>query len=53
MGLIIEPQGVDFLIKSNPLTITQSKALSEFIVKRKLEIKLISKQRKVNSHQTV
>ena len=53
MGLLIEPQGVDFLIKSNPLTVAQSKALSEFIAKRKLEIKMASKRRKVNSHQTV
>jgi len=50
MGLIIEPQGVDFLIKCNPLTATQSKALSEFIAKRKGEIKLASKQIKVNVH---
>jgi len=49
MGLIIEPDGVDFIIKSNPLTIAQSKALSEYIAKRKLEIKLAQKQRKVNT----
>jgi hypothetical protein len=53
MGYIIEPKGVDFIIKSKPLTATQSKALSEFIAKRKLEISLASKQNKVNSHQTM
>jgi len=39
MGLIREPEGVDFVIKSKPLTEKQEKELSKFIVKRKLEIK--------------
>lgn len=39
MGLIREPEGVDFVIKSKPLTKKQEKELSKFIVKRKLEIK--------------
>jgi hypothetical protein len=43
MGFIREPEGVDFVIQSKPLTEKQEKALSEFIVKRKLEIKKISK----------
>jgi len=38
MGLIREPEGVDFVIKSKPLTEKQEKELSKFIVKRKLEI---------------
>ena len=38
MGLIKEPEGVDFIIKSEPLTKEQEKRLSEFIAKRKQEI---------------
>lgn len=38
MGLIKEPKGVDFLIKSEPLTKEEEKKLSEFIAKRKQEI---------------
>jgi hypothetical protein len=44
MGFIKEPEGIDFVIKSNPLTTKQSQELSEFIAKRKLEIKNISKK---------
>jgi hypothetical protein len=39
MGFITEPEGVDFVIQSKPLTPKQEKELSEFIAKRKLEIK--------------
>ncbi|HET7361315.1 MAG TPA: hypothetical protein VFI78_05210 [Salinimicrobium sp.] len=39
MGLIKEPDGIDFVIQSKPLTKKQEKELSEFISKRKLEIK--------------
>ena len=39
MGFIKEPEGVDFVIQSKPLTEKQEKELSEFIAKRKLEIK--------------
>ena len=39
MGIIKEPEGVDFVIKSKPLTKKQEKELSEYIAKRKLEIK--------------
>jgi hypothetical protein len=39
MGFIKEPEGVDFVIQSKPLTEKQEKELSEFIVKRKQEIK--------------
>lgn len=38
MGLIKEPEGVDFIIKSKPLTKEQETRLSEFIAKRKQEI---------------
>jgi len=31
MGYIKEPEGVDFLIKSRPLTAEEEKAISEFI----------------------
>jgi len=43
MGFIREPKGVDFVIKSKPLTEKQEKELSAFITKRKQEIKTKSK----------
>ena len=45
MGLIKEPKDIDFVIKSNPLTEKQEKELSEYIAKRKEEIKKGSKKR--------
>ena len=44
MGYIKEPEGVDFVIQSRPLTKEQEKELSEFIAKRKLQIKKKSKK---------
>jgi len=44
MGFIREPEGVDFVIQSRPLTEKQEKELSDFIAKRKLEIKKKSKK---------
>lgn len=44
MGLIREPEGVDFVIQSKPLTKKQEEELSKFIAKRKLEIKKASKK---------
>jgi hypothetical protein len=44
MGFIKEPEGIDFVIKSNPLTAKQQQGLSEFISKRKIEIKKLSKK---------
>ena len=44
MGYIKEPKGVDFVIQSKPLTDKQEKKLSEFIAKRKLEIKMKSQK---------
>ena len=38
MGLIKEPEGVDFIINSEPLTKEQEARLSEFIARRKQEI---------------
>ncbi len=35
MGLIKEPNGVDFIIQSPPLTDTERKEISEFIRNRK------------------
>ncbi|MCD6564799.1 MAG: hypothetical protein J7K53_02540 [Bacteroidales bacterium] len=49
MGLIREPEGVDFVIKSKPLTEKQEKELSKFIVKRKLEIKKNLKKRHIHT----
>ena len=39
MGFIREPEGVDFVIQSKPLTEKQERELSAFITMRKLEIK--------------
>jgi len=50
MGFIREPEGVDFVIQSKPLTIKQEKELSEFIKKRKLEIKKKSKKDTYTQH---
>ena len=50
MGFIKEPEGVDFVIQSKPLTKKQEKELSKFIVKRKLEIKKISKKGTYTQH---
>ncbi len=44
MGFIREPEGIDFVIKSKPLTEKQEKELSEFIAMRKHEIKTKSKK---------
>ena len=43
MGLIKEPEGIDFIIESKPLTKEQEALLSEFITKRKQEIAEIEK----------
>ena len=48
MGFIREPEGIDFVIQSKPLTEKQEKELSEFIAKRKLEIK--SYRKKAHTH---
>ena len=50
MGFIKEPEGVDFVIQSKPLTEKQEKELSDFIAKRKLEIEKISKKVKYTQH---
>ena len=44
MGLIREPEGVDFVIQSKPLTDKQEREISEYIAKRKLAIKSASKK---------
>ncbi len=44
MGLIREPKGVDFIIQSPPLTDTERKEISEFILIRKLQNKTKLKQ---------
>ncbi len=44
MGLIKEPKGVDFIIQSPPLTDTERKEISEFILIRKLQNKTKLKQ---------
>ncbi len=44
MGLIKEPEGVDFIIQSPPLTDNERKEISEFIRIRKLQNETIVKQ---------
>jgi hypothetical protein len=44
MGLIKEPEGIDFIIQSPPLTDQERIEISEFIRTRKLENKLKSAQ---------
>lgn len=39
MGIIKEPEGVDFVIESKPLSEQEQKELSAYIAKRKAEIK--------------
>jgi hypothetical protein len=50
MGFIREPEGVDFVIQSRPLTEKQEKELSEFIAKRNLEN--VKKSKKTHTHKT-
>jgi len=47
MGHIAEPKGVDFLIKSPPLTDKEREELTEHISKRKIELnnKAVSKRK--------
>jgi len=44
MGLIKEPNGVDFIIQSPPLTDKEKKEISEFIRTRKLQNKSVGKR---------
>lgn len=48
MGIVKEPEGVDFVIQSKPLTEKQQKELSEYIAKRKAEIK--NERKKAHTH---
>lgn len=43
MGYIKEPDGVDFLIQSDPLTDKERKAISEYISNYKANVAAISK----------
>lgn len=45
MGHITEPEGVDFIIESPPLTDEERKELSAFIKKRKAEMTKIPKSK--------
>lgn len=51
MGLIKEPEGIDFVIQSKPLTEKQERELSAFITKRKLEIKNRTKKGRYTQQQ--
>jgi hypothetical protein len=45
MRLIKEPEGVDFIIESAPLTELEKKEINDFIMKRKAEEKQSIKRR--------
>lgn len=49
MGILREPDGDDFVIKSRPLTEKQAKALSEHIAKMKIDSKKQSAEKKIAS----
>ena len=53
MGHIREPKGVDFLIKSEPLTENARKEISEFIreYKKKSALKLIQKKAQIQKSE--
>ncbi|SFQ34039.1 hypothetical protein [Flavobacterium akiainvivens] len=44
MGYIKEPEGVDFVIESTPLTKREAKEISDFIKSRKEEAKAVTKK---------
>lgn len=44
MGIIKEPDGVDFIIQSPPLTDKERKEISEFIRASKLQSKKVGKR---------
>ena len=46
MGYVKEPDGVDFIIKGNPLTEKQKQAISEFIKADKERLANLKKRRK-------
>ena len=54
MGYIKEPKGVDFIIKSEPLTDEDRKAISKFILdyKAKHSKTSVNKTRAVNKKRT-
>jgi ribosomal protein L6P/L9E len=52
MGFIKEPEGIDLTIESKPLTDKQEKELSEYISRRKLEIRKQSKKTRLQKRHT-
>ena len=52
MGYIKEPKGVDFVIKSEPLTDKHRKEISEFIKKYKEKQKVLDKSKSVRGRTT-
>jgi hypothetical protein len=44
MGYIKDPEGIDFVIQSKPLTKKEESELSDYIAQRKLEIKMTTKK---------
>lgn len=54
MGHIKEPKGVDFIIKSEPLTDEERKAISEFILKdRAKQLAKANLKKKTSSRKKV
>ena len=50
MGYIREPEGVDFLIQSRPLTVEEEKTISEFIQVDKAKHKALLGQKLERKH---
>jgi hypothetical protein len=51
LGYIAEPKGVDFIIKSEPLTEVERKAISEYIRKYKEKNKDLFIRRKIRDRK--
>lgn len=49
MGFIKEPEGVDFIIQSPPLTDEEKKAISEFIRKNKAKKSLAYTKKRIRN----
>ncbi len=54
MGIIREPEGIDFIIQSRPLTVEEQEEMSEFIRQRKLQRlaeQKVKKSKRTTSHK--
>ena len=53
MGYIREPEGVDFFIKSRPLTLQEEKAISEYIQAEKAKRLVRFKHKKLHHSRRI